>query len=63
MNTHAPVMKCSKDDRIQQEWKIQEKMQENSQQKCVITRTRIWPRNQEAKNSIKLYVSNLPQDL
>lgn len=42
--THAkdnvPVMKWSENNRIQQKWKIQEKMQECFQQKCKITRTR-----------------------
>lgn len=60
---NAPVMKWSKDNRIQQEWKIEEKMQECFQQKCKITRTRICPRNEEGKNIIKLYVWNLTQDL
>lgn len=57
------MIKCSRDNRVQQDWNIKEKMQEYFHQNCIIIRTRIWQRNQEATNNLALYLLNLPEDL
>lgn len=45
-------MKCSRPNRVQQEWNVQEKMWDY----FPIIRTRIWQRNQEATNNFyKIY--------
>jgi len=53
--THAkgdvPVMKSGKDNRTQQELEIHRKMQEYFQQKCVITRTRLWQETRRLKTA------------
>lgn len=57
------MIKCSRGNRVQHEWNVQEKMQEYFQQKCIIIRTRIWQRNQETTNNIRLYLLNFLEDL
>lgn len=49
---NASVRKCSRGDRAQQEWGLQEKTQRCFQQGVIARITGTWPRNRQAKVSI-----------